>query len=60
MAELGSAFLCAKLQITKEPRKDHAEYLASWIRALKDDNRAIFKAASQAQKAADYLAAFTP
>jgi len=39
-----------------------AAYVESWLQALKDDKRAIFRAASEAQKAADYLlnAAGTP
>jgi antirestriction protein ArdC len=37
----------------------HADYLASWLGLLRSDSRAIFKAASQASKAADYLLAFT-
>jgi antirestriction protein ArdC len=37
----------------------HADYLGSWLAVLRQDNRAIFKAASQASKAADYLLAFT-
>ena len=55
IAELGAAFLCSDLKITNEVREDHAAYLASWLKALKNDNRAIFKAAAQAQQAADYL-----
>jgi antirestriction protein ArdC len=55
VAELGAAFLCADLGITPEPREDHAAYLASWLKVLKNDNRAIFTAAAYAQKAADYL-----
>jgi len=55
VAELGSAFLCAELGITSEVRDDHAAYLASWLAVLKQDKRAIFAAASQAQHAADYL-----
>jgi antirestriction protein ArdC len=55
VAELGSAFLCAQLGLENEPRQDHAAYLASWLRVLKDDKRAIFTAASKAQAAADYL-----
>ena len=55
VAELGSAFLCADLGITPELREDHASYLAHWLKVLKDDKRAIFAAASHAQKAADYL-----
>ena len=37
----------------------HADYLGSWLAVLRQDNRAIFHAASQASKAADYLLAFT-
>ncbi|HEY9092237.1 ArdC family protein [Parasphingorhabdus sp.] len=56
-AELASAFLCAALGIL--PTVCHADYLGSWLAVLRQDNRAIFKAASQASKAADYLLAFT-
>ena len=56
-AELTSAFLCAALGIV--PTVRHADYLGSWLEVLRADNRAIFKAASQASKAADYLLAFS-
>jgi antirestriction protein ArdC len=56
-AEMASAFLCAALGIV--PTVRHADYLANWLAFLRADNRAIFKAASQASKAADYLLAFT-
>lgn len=55
IAEMGAAFLCADLGITPETRDDHAAYLAHWLEVLKADNRAIFTAASQAQRAADFL-----
>jgi antirestriction protein ArdC len=55
VAELGSAFLTADLDLTPEVREDHAAYIASWIKVLKDDKRAIFSAASHAQRAADFL-----
>lgn len=55
-AELTSAFLCAALGIV--PTVRHADYLASWLAVLRADNRAIFRAASQASKAADFLLAF--
>ena len=55
IAEMGAAFLCADLGITPETRDDHAAYLATWLEVLKADSRAIFTAASQAQRAADYL-----
>ena len=56
VAELGSAFLCADLDLTPEIREDHAAYIASWLEVLTNDKRAIFSAAAHAQKAADYLA----
>jgi antirestriction protein ArdC len=43
-----------------ETRPDHAAYIASWLKVLKDDKRAIFTAASHAQKAADYLNGLQP
>jgi antirestriction protein ArdC len=55
VAELGAAFLSADLELTPEVREDHAAYIASWIKVLKDDKRAIFTAASHAQRAADFL-----
>jgi antirestriction protein ArdC len=55
VAELGSAFLCADLGVTAEPRDDHSCYLASWLEVLKSDKRAIFTASAYAQRAADYL-----
>lgn len=55
VAEIGAAFLCADLGITPETREDHAAYVASWLKALRNDKRAIFTAASHAQRAADYL-----
>lgn len=55
VAELGAAFLCARLGITNTPRADHARYLASWLKVLKGDAKAIVRAASDAQKAADYI-----
>ncbi len=55
VAELGSAFLCADLDLTPEIREDHAAYIASWLEVLKNDKRAIFSAAAHAQRAADFL-----
>jgi antirestriction protein ArdC len=55
IAEMGSAFLCADLGITPEVREDHAAYLGHWLQVLKADSKAIFTAALQAQRAADYL-----
>lgn len=55
IAEMGSAFLCAALGIV--PTVRHADYLANWLDVLREDNRAIFRAASAASKAADWLLA---
>jgi antirestriction protein ArdC len=55
VAELGAAFLSADLSLTPEPREDHAAYIGHWLNALKNDKRAIFTAASHAQRAADFL-----
>lgn len=55
VAELGSAFLCAHLEVTNTPRPDHAQYCASWLEALKGDSKAIFTASSLATRAVDYL-----
>ena len=55
VAELGAAFLCAELGLPSDPRKDHAPYISSWLKALKNDKRAIFTAAAKAQEAVDFL-----
>jgi antirestriction protein ArdC len=55
VAELAAAFLCQHLGI--DGKLQHAEYVASWLRVLRNDKRAIFTAARMAQQAADYLTA---
>jgi antirestriction protein ArdC len=55
VAEIGSAFLCSELGITQDTRADHAQYLANWLKLLKDDNRAVFAAAAKASEAVAYL-----
>jgi antirestriction protein ArdC len=60
VAEIGAAFLSADLGITPEAREDHASYIASWLKILKDDKRAIFSAASHAQRAATFLHELQP
>jgi antirestriction protein ArdC len=60
VAELGAAFLCADLDLTLEPREDHAAYIANWLNVLAADNRAIFAAASHAQRAADFITGLQP
>lgn len=55
VAELGAAFVGAHLGIGTVTRQDHAAYLKSWLKVLRNDKRAVFTAASKAQAAADYL-----
>lgn len=55
VAEMGSAFLCAALGIV--PTVRHADYIGAWLEVLREDSRAIFRAASMASKAADWLLA---
>ncbi|GIK80707.1 MULTISPECIES: ArdC family protein [Hyphomicrobiales] len=56
IAELCAAFSCASLGIV--PTVRHADYIGSWLDVLREDNRAIVRAASQASKAADWLLGF--
>jgi len=59
VAELGAAFVCADLELATEPREENASYIKNWLEILKNDTRFVFKAAAHAQRAADYLRAFT-
>ncbi|WP_431015459.1 ArdC family protein [Bradyrhizobium pachyrhizi] len=58
VAEISAAFTCASLSIV--PTVRHADYIGSWLDVLREDNRAIVRAASQANKVADYLLGFLP
>jgi antirestriction protein ArdC len=58
-AELSSVFVGAELGIPSDI-PHHASYVQSWLKALKEDKREIFRAASDAQKIADYELAFHP
>ncbi len=55
VAELSASFLCADLGVAHDPRDNTATYLESWLKALKNDKRAIITAAAKGQAAADYL-----
>lgn len=55
VAELGSAMLCAELGLEAMPRADHAAYIQSWLKALKNDSKYVIQAAGKAQKAADLI-----
>jgi antirestriction protein ArdC len=56
IAELGSAFLCEKYSVKGDIR--HEGYIESWLKALKNDNKMIFKASAYAQKSTDYIVGF--
>jgi antirestriction protein ArdC len=58
VAEMNAAFCCALLGIV--PTVRHADYIGSWLEVLREDNRAVVRAASQASKATDYLLSFLP
>lgn len=53
VAEMGAAFLCAHCGLPA--RLEHASYIESWLRALREDRRLIFTAAARAQAAADHV-----
>ena len=55
IAELGSAFLCAFAQVEKKVINNSAAYIRGWLKELRSDKKHIFKMASEAQKAADYI-----
>jgi antirestriction protein ArdC len=59
VAEMGAAMLCGVAGIESRTLDNSASYLQSWINKLKSDSRLIVSAASQAQKAADYILART-
>lgn len=58
VAEINAAFCCASLGIV--PTVRHADYIGSWLEVLREDNRAIVRAASQASKATNWLLGFLP
>jgi antirestriction protein ArdC len=60
VAGIGEAFACAELGITPELREDHVQYVASWLKILKEDKRAIFTASAAAARAVDYLETLQP
>jgi antirestriction protein ArdC len=53
VAEISAAYVCASLGIV--PTVRHADYIAAWLQILREDERAIVRAASHASKAADWL-----
>ncbi|WP_263377191.1 ArdC family protein [Granulicella aggregans] len=58
-AELASVFIGSTLGLPSDI-PNHASYIASWIKRLKEDKREIFRAAAAAQKIADMALNFHP
>ena len=54
-AEMTAALLGADLGLPTAHLDDHASYIASWLRVLKRDSRAVMTAAAKAEAAAGYL-----
>lgn len=55
VAELGSCFLSAHTGVHVGFQENHAKYLKGWLKIMKGDKNAVITAASQAQKAVDYI-----
>lgn len=58
VAEIGAAMLCADHQLQGDLR--HAGYIGHWLKCLKEDSKAIFKAAALAEKAATHITSYEP
>jgi antirestriction protein ArdC len=55
IAELAAAMMGAHLGFTNDHIDDHACYVGSWLKALRSNQRLIFKAAAEAQRAVDWM-----
>ena len=57
IAEIASIFLSTQTGIKLDDKhfQNHVAYIASWIRILKSDSNKIFKASTEAEKAANFL-----
>ncbi|EIX9035746.1 TPA: zincin-like metallopeptidase domain-containing protein [Klebsiella oxytoca] len=53
VAEMGAAFLCAHVGI--QSKLQHDSYIASWLKVLQQDKKAIFRASGLARNACEYL-----
>jgi antirestriction protein ArdC len=61
IAELGSNMLLSLVGIANDNLdKQSAAYIKGWLKPLKDDKMMLYKAATQAQKAVDYIMGTTP
>jgi len=54
VAEIAACFLASEMGFTPDFEQS-AAYIEKWLQALNDDHSLIFKAASAAQKAVDFI-----
>ena len=59
IAEIGGCFLANELGLPVSDQTNHVAYLQNWLQAMKNDPSFIFKASTQASKAADFILAFS-
>jgi antirestriction protein ArdC len=55
VAELSAAYLCAEAEISPAVIDNQASYIAGWLKKLRDDRKLLIHAATQAQRAADFI-----
>jgi len=60
VAEMGAAMLCGVSGIECKIIDNSAAYIANWLKALHNDSKLIVKAASQGQRAAEYIQGIEP
>lgn len=55
VAELASAFVCAAVGLDNSLADNSAAYVQGWLRALRNDRKALVVAAARAQRAAEWI-----
>jgi antirestriction protein ArdC len=60
IAEMGAAFLCGQAGIEENTMENSAAYIQGWLKKFQDDKKLIVQAASQAQKAANFILGIQP
>ena len=58
-AELTAVFTCSTLIDISQNLSNHTAYIGSWLQALQNDPKYIFRASAAASKAADYILRFS-
>jgi len=55
IAEIGASFVCGMTGITNQTIENNASYIGNWLKRLQDDKKLIITAASNAQRACDFI-----